>query len=130
MNALLAVPSSLPGGLDAAMSMHFGHCEIYTLVEVENSAVKAVSTLPGIPHQQGGCMASVQHLADHGVTVLLAGGMGRRPLTGCGQLGIRVFLASSAATVRDAVQAWLENRLPDFTMENTCAGGHGHVHPA
>ena len=33
---VLAIPSELPGGMDAGMGMHFGHCAIYTVVEVEN----------------------------------------------------------------------------------------------
>ena len=48
---LLAVPSANPGGLEAGMGMHFGHCDLYTLVEVEGDAVKSVRTLPSIPHQ-------------------------------------------------------------------------------
>ena len=76
----LAIPSALPGGLEAGMGMHFGHCDIYTIVQIEDGAIKSVGTLPNVPHQQGGCLAPVQHLASHGVTALLAGGMGMRPL--------------------------------------------------
>ena len=39
---LIAIPSCLPGGLDANMGMHFGHCDIYTLVDIEDGAVKEV----------------------------------------------------------------------------------------
>ena len=39
------------------MGMHFGHCDIYTIVEIEDGAVKNVSTLENVPHQHGGCMA-------------------------------------------------------------------------
>ena len=120
---LLAVPSSLPGGLDAGMGMHFGHCDIYTLVEIEDGAIKNVTTLPNVPHQQGGCLAPVQHLASHGVTRLLAGGMGMRPLMGFHQVGIEVFFAGNYPTVGQSVQAFLEGRLPAFSTEFTC-GGH------
>ena len=66
MNTLtLAIPSALPGGLEAGMGMHFGHCDIYTIVQIENGAIKEVGTLPNVPHQQGGCLAPVQHLASH-----------------------------------------------------------------
>ena len=58
------------------MGMHFGHCDVYTIVEIEDGMVKKVFTLPSIPHQQGGCLAPVQYLADHGVCTLLAGSMG------------------------------------------------------
>ena len=69
----LAIPSALPGGLEAGMGMHFGHCDINTIVQIEDGAIKSVGTLPNVPHQQGGCLAPVQHLASHGVTALLAG---------------------------------------------------------
>lgn len=121
---LLAVPSANPGGLDAAMGMHFGHCDIYTIVEVTDNAVASVTMLPNVPHQQGGCMAPVQHLAGHGVKKLLAGGMGMRPLMGFQQVGIEVYFAGNFPTVGQAVQAFLEGKLPAFSTEFTCGGGH------
>ena len=41
--------------------MHFGHCDIYTIVELEDGKVVAQSTLESIPHQQGGCMTMPPH---------------------------------------------------------------------
>ena len=119
---LIAIPSCLPGGLDANMGMHFGHCEIYTLVEVEDGAVKEVRTLEPIPHHHGGCMAPVQYLAGAGVKVLLAGGMGMRPLMGFLQNNIQVFWAGGLPTVGGAVNAFLAGQLPPFTPANTCRG--------
>ena len=106
------------------MGMHFGHCDLYTLVEVEGDAVKSVRTLPSIPHQQGGCLAPVQYLADNGVTKLLAGGMGMRPLMGFQQMGIEVLFAGNFATVGAAVNAYLQGKLPPFPTDFTCRGGH------
>ena len=120
---IIAIPSALPGGLDAGMGMHFGHCEIYTIAEVEDGKVASVRTLPPIPHQQGGCLAPVQHLASHGVTALLAGGMGMRPLMGFQQAGVSVYYAGNYPTVGLAVQAFLDGKLPAFSPEHSC-GGH------
>ena len=123
---LVAIPSAMPGGLDAAMGMHFGHCDLYTIVEVENDAIKSVSTLPNVPHQQGGCMAPVQHLASNGVNKILAGGMGMRPLMGFQQVGIEAYFAGQCPTVGVAVRALLAGQLVPFSAENTCGGGGGH----
>lgn len=120
----IAIPSEMPGGLEAALGMHFGHCDIYTLVDAENGAIVGVRTLPNVPHQQGGCMAPVNHLAQNGVQVLIAGGMGMRPLMGFQQVGIQVFHSSGAPTVGQAVQALLMGSLPAFSTEFTCGGGH------
>ena len=57
---ILAVPSVQPGGLDAGMGMHFGHCDLYTIVELEDGAVTGHSTLPSLALQQGGCLAPGQ----------------------------------------------------------------------
>ncbi|GAB1410175.1 NifB/NifX family molybdenum-iron cluster-binding protein [Desulfovibrionales bacterium] len=122
----IAVPSALPGGLGAELGAHFGHCDLYTIIDVENGAVTQVSTLPNVPHQQGGCMAPVNHLAQHGVTTLIAGGMGMRPLMGFNQVGIDVYYAAGAPTVGIAVDALLKNALTRFTQEYTCGGGGGH----
>jgi predicted Fe-Mo cluster-binding NifX family protein len=123
MNQVIAVPSENPGGLDAGLGAHFGHCDLYTLVTLENGKVADVKVLPNIPHQQGGCMAPVQHLASNGVNQLIAGGMGLRPLMGFNQVGIEVYYGGGVQTVRQAVEAMLSGQLPQFKQEHTCGGG-------
>lgn len=120
---LIAVPSVMPGGLEAEVGEHFGHCEIYTLVEIGDSAVVSVTTLPNVPHEHGGCMAPVQFLAGNGVKALIAGGMGMRPLMGFKQLGIDVYHGGNASSVAHAVQAFIAGELLRFSTDNTCGGG-------
>ena len=50
MNTLIAIPSAQPGGLEAPLGAHFGHCDLYTLVAVENGKVKDVHVVPNVPH--------------------------------------------------------------------------------
>lgn len=131
MNARIAIPSTLPGGLEAGVGAHFGHCDIYTVVEVKDGAIAEVSTLPNVPHQQGGCLAPVNHLAQNQITILIAGGMGLRPLMGFNQAGIEVFHGAGLPHVASAVEAFLKGELPRFNREQTCGGGghhHGHQH--
>lgn len=124
METIVAVPSSHPGGFDAPLGLHFGHCDLYTLVTVTDGAVSRVDLIANVPHQQGGCMAPVQYLADKGASVLIAGGMGLRPLMGFNQVGIEVFFGNGAQTVGEAVNAFVEGKLPRFGQEHTCGGGH------
>jgi len=123
---VIAIPSEMPGGLDAAVGQHFGHCDIYTIIEAKGEEIIAVRTLPNVPHQQGGCMAPVNHLATNGVNVLIAGGMGMRPLMGFQQVGVKVYMGAGAPSVGHAVQAFLAGRLPAFSTEHTCGGGGGN----
>lgn len=119
---IIAIPSETPGGLNAGIGMHFGHCDLYTIVEAQDREIIVVRTLPNVPHQQGGCMAPVNYLARNGVRVLIAGGMGMRPLMGFQQAGVRVVYGAGAPSVGHAVNAFLMDSLPTFSKDNTCGG--------
>jgi predicted Fe-Mo cluster-binding NifX family protein len=125
MNTLIAIPSSAPGGLDAPLGAHFGHCDLYTMVSVKDKAIESVEVIPNMPHQQGGCLAPVQYLAEKGAKKLIAGGMGFRPLMGFNQVGIEVYFGGEFQTVGDAVNALINGELPQFSQEHTCGGGGG-----
>lgn len=125
---LVAVPSDAPGGLDAAPSAHFGHCAVYTIARVENGKVGEVRVAPNNGHEHGGCVQPVQELAREGVTALLAGGMGMRPLNAMHESGIHVFYSSGQPTVRAALEAFAAGKLPEFGQEQLCKGNCGHHH--
>ena len=125
MSTIVAIPSSHPGGLDAMLGAHFGHCDLYTLVTLEDKAGQSVEVTPNVPHQQGGCMAPVKYLADNGTQALIAGGMGLRPLMGFNQVGINVYFGGEARSVGEALTAFIEDKLPEFRQEHTCGGGGG-----
>jgi predicted Fe-Mo cluster-binding NifX family protein len=122
---IVAIPSTHPGGLESALGAHFGHCDLYTLVKINEGKVQEIATLPNVPHEQGGCMAPVNHLAQNGVQILIAGGMGMRPLMGFNQVGIDVLYGGNTQTVGEAVDALIDGRLQRFTPEFTCGGGGG-----
>jgi predicted Fe-Mo cluster-binding NifX family protein len=126
MNTIIAIPSSAPGGLDAPLGAHFGHCDLYTMVSVKDKAIESVEVIPNMPHQQGGCLAPVQYLAEKGAKKLIAGGMGFRPLMGFNQVGIEVYFGGDFQTVGAAVNALINGQLPQFSQEHTCGGGGGH----
>ena len=123
MSRIIAIPSSQPGGLEAPLGAHFGHCDLYTLVTVDDEDIKDVKVIPNVPHQQGGCMAPVNYLAQQGVAELIAGGMGMRPLMGFNQVGIEVFFGANSRTVGEAVNAAIAGSLQRFGQEHTCGGG-------
>lgn len=123
MNTLIAVPSEAPGGLHAQLSMHFGHCDVFTLVALRDGSVVDMSLLAAPDHAQGGCLVPVQLLAAHGVTALAAGGMGPRPLQGFLEAGIQPYFAGNCADVGDVVAAFAAGQLPAFVLERAC-GGH------
>lgn len=128
MPMLVAIPSKNPGGLEAEMSDHFGHCDVFTLVGVEGNQVQSVQVIPNQGHEQGSCLAPVQYLAQQGARVLIAGGMGQRPLAGFADAGIMVLHRGPTQTVGEAIEAMTQGHLPYFGNDNTCGGGSGHCH--
>ena len=63
-NGRIAIPSMETGGLDGQRSGHFGHCDVFTLVDVADGEIKKVTTVPNQEHVQGGCMVPVNLLAE------------------------------------------------------------------
>lgn len=122
----IAVPSEVPGGLEATVSQHFGHCPVFTMVSLDNGQVQNVEIMPNVPHQQGGCLAPVNALKDAGAQALVAGGMGMRPLAGFQSVGIEVFFNEGAPTVADAIRLVSEGKARVFGPAQTCGGGEGH----
>lgn len=123
---LVAVPSEAPGGLDAAPSAHFGHCAAYTVADIENGVIKNTKIVQNQGHEHGGCVQPVQELAKDGVTALLAGGMGARPLNAMAEAGIKVYYSVGHPTVKAALEAFAAGKLPQFGTEQLCKGCGGH----
>ena len=115
----VAIPSELPGGLEASRSGHFGRCACFTLVDLEYGQVVGVQVLTNAPHTEGGCMAPVIALAEQNVDAIVVDGIGGRPLRGFNQVGIAVH-AGLGADVASAVRAFAAGHLPVVGLEGAC----------
>lgn len=115
----IAVPSELPGGLDAQRAGHFGRCACFTLVDVAGGEVAEVAVLDNRPHGEGGCMSPVLLLAEHNVDAVVVSGIGGRPLMGFSQVGISV-LAGTGVDVRSTTDAYLAGDLA-VVGQGTCS---------
>jgi len=123
----IAIPSMGPGGLDGERSGHFGHCDVFTFVDVEGGEIKQVTTIPNQSHVQGGCMVPVNLLASHNVKALIVGGIGMRPLMGFKQVGVDVYHDVTRPQIRPVVEDLIEGKLPMISDDQVCGGGGGAV---
>ena len=117
---VLAVPSTGEGGLGAGRSSHFGRCDCFTVVEVEDGEIGSVRVLVNPPHSEQGCLAPVDLLATNGVTALLVAGIGGRPLARCRTAGIEVFFDRGLDKVGEAVDAFRSGAVSPIQAEWTC----------
>lgn len=123
--AYIAIPSNAPGGVEASPSAHFGHCDAYTLARVKDGEVTDVSVHYNGGHEHGNCLAPVRELADLGVNVLIAGGMGMRPLMAMQEAGMQVYFSTGKGRVGDVIHAFAAGELQPFVNDHLCKGGCG-----
>ena len=121
----IAVPSNSPGGMDATRSDHFGHCDLFTIIDVAAGSIVKVDALDNLPHAAGGCLAPVKLLQEREVKAIVVGGMGARPLQGFQQAGIEVYFAPAAnyESVQSVVDGLLAKTFPLMRVDQICKGG-------
>lgn len=119
----LAVPTMGEAGLESERSGHFGHCDCFTLIDIEDGKIANVSALANPPHEAGGCLAPVALLKDAGADAIVAAGMGMRPMMGFADAGITVLFDNTTPNVGDVAQRVIADEVPAMGAENAC---HGH----
>jgi predicted Fe-Mo cluster-binding NifX family protein len=122
-NGRIAIPSNGEGGLDGTRSGHFGHCDVFTFIDVEDGKIKNVSTIPNQEHVQGGCMVPVNLLSEHNVDILVVGGIGMRPLMGFRQAGIDVYHEAERTDIKPVVEDLIADKLFMIADNQVCGGG-------
>ena len=122
--ARIAIPSTLPGGLEAQVGSPLRPLRDLHGGGREGSLITQVGTLPSVPHEQGGCLAAVNHLAQARRDRAHRRRHGHAAPDGLQPGGHRGLSAATAApSVEAAVKALIKGELERFTREFTCGGG-------
>lgn len=96
---------------------HFGHCQFYNIFSISNkNQIEIIETLPS---EQGcGCKSGIAEvLAAHGVTILLAGSIGKGAINVLNNSGIQVIRGCSGS-VNQNVEQYLKGSISDSGL--TC----------
>ena len=110
--------------LGGQFSSHFGGAEGFAIYEVDESTgtITGSSVHPAPPHVQGSFPA---WLAQQGVDVVIAAGMGPRAVDILQANGIDVVLGATGQDPEVLVGAYLDGTLT-ATGESCHENGHGH----
>jgi len=103
MKKLFAIPTE--GG---QLCQHFGHCEKFAVLEVENGAVVKEEMVTPPVHEPG---VYPRFLAQAGVEVIIAGGMGQKAQDLFAQNNIEVFYGVNPDTPKKLVENYLASEL-------------------
>ncbi|MFC1489603.1 iron-sulfur cluster carrier protein MrpORP [Candidatus Latescibacterota bacterium] len=101
---------------EGKLAMHFGHCEQFALIEVDESGIvisKDEITPP--PHEPGLLPAWLHEL---GATHIIAGGMGSRAQGLFTQNDIKVIIGAPSLTPEELVSMYVAGKL--ISGENVC----------
>jgi predicted Fe-Mo cluster-binding NifX family protein len=123
----LAVPSEGEGGLSARRSGHFGKSACFTVVEIDHGELTNVCSLANVTHA-GGCQGPVELLTSNGVTTVVVGGIGSRPLGALMAAGIDVLFDADSAAVGEAVEAVRLGLTPLMESESACESSRHNSH--
>ncbi len=121
MKRTIAIAAEDNQGLAGEVSLHFGRCPYYVLVETEaEKCLNArVTANPFFGNHMPGQMPKFIH--DIGANVILAGGMGPRAVQMFGQFGIEVATGAVGRVAR-VLHAYLKGDLKGIVPCN-------HDHP-
>ncbi|MDX9866342.1 MAG: NifB/NifX family molybdenum-iron cluster-binding protein [Kiritimatiellia bacterium] len=95
---------------EGKLCMHFGHCERFALVDVDLVERRIVGRDDPVPppHEPG---VLPRWLAEQGVEMILAGGMGQRAQALFGEQNIRVTVGLEPDTPENLVAQYLGGAL-------------------
>ncbi len=103
MKKRIAIPTS-NGFLDE----HFGHCQQFTLLDIEDGNITSKNEIDAPPHQPG---LLPPWLAEKGVTDVIAGGMGQRAIELFNQNKVNVFVGAPKLEPEKLAEGLLNNTL-------------------
>lgn len=101
------------------VTQHFGHCEGFILFDAENNKIVKSETIENPGHKPG---FLPNFLADHGVNVMISGGMGGGAVEIFNQRNIEVIIGATEKA-REAAEAYLKGSL-----KSTGSICHEHQH--
>lgn len=102
---------------EGKLTMHFGHCESFALVEADAAEKKILGRedIKAPPHEPG---LLPRWLAEKGAKVIIAGGMGQRAQGLFAEQGIKVIVGAPSETPERLVEDYFKGTLK--TGVNAC----------
>lgn len=118
----IAFPTQENYQLDSEVHNHFGSAKYFILVDAETDAVSAIENQDS-DHDHGNCQP-LAALGGVAVDAVVVGGIGGGALRKLSNAGVRTYRAVEG-TVAENLALIKAARLPDFTIDQTCAGHTG-----
>lgn len=120
----VAIPSMSDSGLESDVCAHYGSCEYFTIVDVQNKDIAGVETISNSsPDGEHNCSAPSRIMKLQNVETVLVSGIGGRPLMSLAENKIKVF-AGATGKVSNAVEDYNNGLLQELSTNGTCNCSH------
>jgi len=120
----IAIPSMSDSGLESDVCAHYGSCEYFTVVDVQDKVIADIKAINNLsPDGQHNCAAPSIILKSHNVDIVLVSGIGGMPLISLVEKKIKVF-AGAMGKVSDAIQDYNSGLLKELSTNGTCNCSH------
>jgi predicted Fe-Mo cluster-binding NifX family protein len=111
-------------GLESEICAHFGSCEYFTIVDVQEKSIAEIRAINNISlNGEHDCTAPSKILKSQDVEAILVSGIGGRPLISLAKDDIKVF-AGAKGKVSDAIQDYNNGLLYQLSTNGTCNCSH------
>jgi predicted Fe-Mo cluster-binding NifX family protein len=118
MNKTIAIPME-----NGVLCAHFGHCQQFAIVKVENSKIIDIKEITPPEHVPG---LYPKWVAQLGATDVIAGGMGQKAIDLFNEQHINVFIGAPLTSAKELVLNFIEDKL--VLSANYCNHENGHEH--
>jgi len=116
---IIAFPAQDDQGAKSLVYSHFGSARFFIMIETGNTGVETIIN-KDMHHQHGQCQP-LDALGGKHVDAVVVGGIGGGALQKLQSSGIKVYRAVEG-TVLENLELINSERLPEFTLDQTCAG--------
>lgn len=117
----IAFPTQIDTGLDSQVFSHFGSARYFIVVDSDSQKFESFEN-PDAEHAHGQCQP-LKALNGQAVDAVVVGGIGGGALNRLNAAGIKIFRAVEGS-IHENLQLILSEKLPEFTLLQTCSG-HG-----
>ena len=118
MNKCIAIPMG-----NGKLCAHFGHCEYFSIVTVENSQIVDIKELTPPEHVPG---VYPRWVAQQGATDVIAGGMGQKAIDLFIAQNINAFVGAPQNDAKSIVEDFIADKLT--LNANYCNHDDKHDH--
>lgn len=118
----ICMPTENDNGLNSIIYGHFGSAPYFIIYDTEKKVFETINN--GDKNHVHGQCNPLSSFEEKPIDMMVTGGIGYRALERLHANGVKAFKTTTERTVSDVINSYLQNKLKEITINDTCGGGH------